>query len=148
MVDLPTLRCAQGARASQGCISAHLPLVADRAEVLVDSEYDQDEFRDDARKHDADHHAGDRRQHQDEAAERADRHRGQAGKNAGDAEQADQRDHQPVEGLDDGGRDEAVPPVAIRGSSSAATISSFERVVGKRLNSPITADSLAYKLIS
>jgi len=46
---------------------------------------------------------------QNKSAERADRHRGQAGKNAGDAEQADQRDHQPVEGLDDGGRDETVP---------------------------------------
>ena len=124
------------------------PLVADGAEVLVDAKHDQDEFRGDARENDSDHHAGNRGQQHDESAERADRHRGQAGKNAGDAEQADQRDHQPVEGLDDGGRDEAVPPVAIRGSPSAATISSFERVVGKRLNSPITADSLAYKLIS
>ena len=43
------------------------------------------------------------------SAERTDRHRGQAGKNAGDAEQRDQRDDQPVKGLDDGGRDEAVP---------------------------------------
>ena len=54
-------------------------------------------------------HAGDRGQQHDESAERADRHRGQAGENAGDAEQHDQRDDQPVKGLDDGGRDETVP---------------------------------------
>ena len=57
---------------------AHLALVADRAEVLVDAEHDQDEFRGDARKHHADHDAGDRGQQQDESAERADRHRGKA----------------------------------------------------------------------
>src|SRR6476660_8159059 len=116
------------------------PLIADGAEMLVDAKHDQDEFGGNARKNDSDHHAGDRGQQQNESAERADRHRGQAGKNPGDAEQADQRDHQPVEGLDDGGRD--------GGSPSAATISSFERGVGKGLNSPITAESLAYKLIS
>ena len=124
------------------------PLIADGAEMLVDAKHDQDEFGGNARKNDSDHHAGDRGQQQNESAERANRHGGQTGKKAGDAEQADQRDHQPVEGLDDGGRDETVPPVAIRGSPSAATISSFERGVGKRLNSPITAESLAYKLIS
>ena len=123
-------------------------LVADCAEVLVDAKHDQDEFGGDTRKDDPDHHAGDRGQQQDKSAERADRHRGQSRKNAGDAEQPDQRDHQPVKGLDDGGRDEAVPTVPIRESPSAATISSFERGVGKRLNSPITAESLAYKLMS
>src|SRR5207248_7714811 len=40
----------------------HLPLIADRAEMLVDAEDDQDEFRGDARKHHADHDAGDRGQ--------------------------------------------------------------------------------------
>src|SRR4030088_375981 len=84
-------------------------LVADRAEVLVDAEHDQDEFGGDARKHDADDHAGDRGQELNETAERADRHRGKPAKNAGDAEQADERDDQPVKGLDDGGGDEAVP---------------------------------------
>jgi hypothetical protein len=34
--------------------STHLALVADRAEMLVDAKPDQDEFRGDARKHDAD----------------------------------------------------------------------------------------------
>jgi hypothetical protein len=34
------------------------PLVADRAEMLVDAKHDQDEFCDHARKDDADHHAG------------------------------------------------------------------------------------------
>ena len=53
--------------------------------------------------------AGDRRQQHDEAAERADRHRGEAGENAGNAEQHDQADHQPVKRLDDRGRDETVP---------------------------------------
>src|SRR4051812_15460100 len=89
--------------------STHLTLVADRAEVLVDAEYDQDEFGGDARKHHADDHAGDRGQQQDESAERADRHRRQARENTGDAEQHDQADHQPVKGLDDRGGDEAVP---------------------------------------
>src|SRR6476646_11785977 len=86
----------------------HLPLVADRAEMLVDSEDDQDEFRGDARKHHADHDTGDRGQQQDEPAERADRHRGQRREDPGQAEQNDQADDQPVEGLDDRGRDEAV----------------------------------------
>src|SRR5207253_11096407 len=35
----------------------HLPLIADRAEMLIDAEDDQDEFRGDARKHHADHDA-------------------------------------------------------------------------------------------
>jgi len=35
----------------------HLALVADRAQVLVDAEYDQDKFGRDAREQDADHHA-------------------------------------------------------------------------------------------
>ena len=63
--------------------SPHRALVADRAEMLVDAKHDQDEFRGDARKHDADHDAGDRGQQQDESAERADRHRGQAREDAG-----------------------------------------------------------------
>jgi hypothetical protein len=37
----------------------HLPLIPDRAEMLVDAEDDQDEFRGDARKHHADHDTGD-----------------------------------------------------------------------------------------
>src|SRR5450432_4184917 len=84
-------------------------LVADRAEVLVDAKHDQDEFGGYPRKDHPDDHAGDRGQQQDKSAEWADRHCGQPGKNAGDAEQPDQRDHQPVKGLDDGGRNEAVP---------------------------------------
>src|SRR3979490_1324357 len=87
----------------------HLTLVADRAEMLVDAKHDQDEFRGDARKHDPDDHAGDRGQQQDESAERADRHRCKAGKNPGNAEQRNQRDDQPVKGLDDGGCDKTVP---------------------------------------
>src|ERR1700744_1158925 len=86
-----------------------LTLVADGAEMFVDAEYDQDEFGGDARKDHADDHAGGRGKHQDEPAERTHRHGGEAGENAGDAEQHDQRDHQPVEGLDDGRRDKAVP---------------------------------------
>ncbi len=66
-------------------------LVLDRAEVLVDAEDDQDQFRGDAREHDADDDAGDRRQHHQEAAERADRHRGEAGEDAGESEQARSR---------------------------------------------------------
>src|SRR6266403_2058998 len=85
------------------------PLIADGAEVFIDAKHDEDEFGGDTRKNDSDHYAGDRGQQQNESAERADRHLGQAGKNAADAKQADQRDHQPVEGLDDGGRDKAVP---------------------------------------
>src|ERR1700728_3707769 len=78
-------------------------LVADRAEMLVDAKHDQDEFRGDARKDDADHHAGDRRQQQNEPNERTDRHRSKAVKDAGNAEQRKKCDAQPVEGLDDGG---------------------------------------------
>src|SRR5512140_3463000 len=77
--------------------------------MLVDAKHDQDEFGGDARKYDSDDYAGDRGQQQDESAERADRHRGQAGEDAGDAEQRNQRDDQPIKRLDDGGRDEAVP---------------------------------------
>src|SRR3954453_15069540 len=62
-------RCAaSGARLPQPA------LVTDRAEVLVDAEHDQHEFGDDAREHDTDNDAGDRRQYDDEAAERADCH--------------------------------------------------------------------------
>ena len=116
--------------------------------MLVDAEYDQDEFRKDAAEHDADDDAGDRGEQQQEAAERVDRHYRKSGQDAGEAEQADQRDDEPVERLDDGGRDETFLPVPIRGSPSASTISSFERGVGKRSNSPITAESLANKLMS
>jgi hypothetical protein len=37
---------------------SHLPLIPDRAEMLVDAEHDQDEFRGDARKHHAYHDTG------------------------------------------------------------------------------------------
>jgi hypothetical protein len=77
--------------------------------MLVDAEDDQDEFRGDARKHHAYHDTGDRGQQQDKPAERADRHRGKRRKDSGQAEQDDQADDQPVESLDDRGRDEAVP---------------------------------------
>jgi hypothetical protein len=87
----------------------HLPLIPDRAEMLVDAEDDQDEFRGDPRKHHADHDSGDRGQQHDESAERADRHRGKRRKDSGQAEQYDQADDQPVESLDDRGCDEAVP---------------------------------------
>ena len=40
----------------------HLPLVADRAKMLVDAKHDQNEFRSDARKHDSDEYPGDRGQ--------------------------------------------------------------------------------------
>ena len=86
-----------------------LALVADRAQMLVDAKHDQHEFRADACADDTDHDAGEARQHQNEPAERADRHRCEAGKDAGNDEQHDQRDHQPVERLDTGRRDEAVP---------------------------------------
>lgn len=64
-------------------------LVADRAEVLVDAKHDQHEFCRDAGENDADDNAGDRGQQLYEPAERADRHRCKAGKDAGDAEQPD-----------------------------------------------------------
>jgi len=88
---------------------SHLPLVADGAEVFVDAEYDQDEFGDDAREHDADDDGCDAGQYHDEPAERADRHRRQPGEDPGNAEQDHQCDGQPVEGLNDRRRDEPVP---------------------------------------
>src|SRR6266850_5477042 len=88
---------------------SHLPLISDRAEMLVDAEDDQDEFRGDARKHHADHDAYDRGQQQDEPAERTDRHRGQPRENPGQAEQYDQADDQPVKRLDDRRGYEPVP---------------------------------------
>ena len=96
-----------------------LSLVADRAEVFVDTKHDQDELRDDTREHDADDDAGDRIEQHQKSAERADRHRGEAGKDAGNAHQADQCNHEPVECLDDGGCDETFLPVLIRGIPSA-----------------------------
>src|SRR3954463_5672501 len=84
-------------------------LIPDRAEMLVDAEDDQDQFRGNAREHDPDDDARDRLQHHQEAGDRTDRHRGEACEDAGEAEQADHGDHQPVEGLNDGRRDEAVP---------------------------------------
>src|SRR5437764_8951988 len=89
--------------------SVQVALIADRAEMLVDAKHDQNEFRRDTRKYHSDDHAGDRRQQHDEPAERADRHCREAGEDAGDPEQSDQCDHQPVKCLDDRGRDEAVP---------------------------------------
>jgi len=50
-----------------------------------------------------DHDAGDRGQYLDEADERADRHGGQRPENIPDTRTARSADHQPVEGLDDGG---------------------------------------------
>src|SRR5258708_5319852 len=101
--------CTSVSRTSAPLSLVHSALVADGAEVLVDAEDDQDEFCDDAREHDADEYAGDGGEQHQESAERADRHRGKAGKDAGNAEQADQRNHEPVERLDDGGCDETVP---------------------------------------
>src|SRR5579872_2054926 len=84
-------------------------LIADRAEMLIDAKDDQDEFGRDAREDNADDDAGDRGQQLYETSERADGHRRQAGENAGDSEQSDERDGQPVKGLDDRGGNKAVP---------------------------------------
>ena len=111
-------------------------LVADRAKMFVDAKHDQDEFRRDPREDDADNDAGDRGQQLNESPERADRHRSQTGKNAGNTEQTDQCNDEPVKCLDDGGCDEAVLPVPLRGSPSAATISSFERGLEKGQSLP------------
>src|ERR1700730_13018356 len=44
----------------RGCaFSALQPLIANRAQMLVDAKHDQDELRNDARKHDSDEHPGD-----------------------------------------------------------------------------------------
>jgi hypothetical protein len=39
--------------------SALQPLIADRAKMLIDAKHDQDELRNDARKHDSDEHPSD-----------------------------------------------------------------------------------------
>src|SRR5947209_8360263 len=85
------------------------PLIANRAEMFVDTEYDQNELGRDAREDDADDDARNRGQQLDEAAERADRHCREAGENACDAEQSDERDNQPVKRLDDRRRNETIP---------------------------------------
>ena len=60
----------------------HAALVADCAEVFVDAEYDQDEFRENAREHDPDHHAGDAGEQHQKSTKWADRHGGEAGEDA------------------------------------------------------------------
>ena len=66
----------------------------------------------------------------DETAERADRHQGEAVEDAGNAEQHDQADHQPVERLDDRRRDEAVPLEQVLKIEHRSSPRLIEMVVG------------------
>jgi hypothetical protein len=68
-------------------------------------------------------------------------------KNVGNAEQANQRDDEPVERFDDGGRDETSPSEPIRGNASAARTSSTDVRTGKR-STLVIAVRRTYRLIS
>src|SRR5262245_35601549 len=92
-----------------GQCSSELSAIADGAEMLVDAEGDEDEFRGDARDQDAHQNADEAYHDQEQAAERVHRQHVKSGKDVGQPEQYRQADREPVEYLDDRRRDEAFP---------------------------------------
>ena len=83
--------------------------VADGAEVLVDAEHDQHEFRDDAREHDADQHADQAGDDHEQRRERVRRIIASPVKMPDRPSSTDRHDREPIEDLDDRRRDEAFP---------------------------------------
>src|SRR5690349_6959312 len=86
-----------------------LALLADRAEMFVDAEDDQHELGSDAGEDDADQDTHETGEHDEKACERIGPHRHQPGKDARQAVQHGEYDREPVEDLDDRGRNETVP---------------------------------------
>src|SRR5215471_12845244 len=86
-----------------------LTALADRAEMLVDAEHDQHELGDDACEDHADHHSDQAGNDPEQAAERTERHQGEPGDDAGEAEQNRNADCEPIKDLDDRRRDEPFP---------------------------------------
>src|SRR5262249_23271437 len=86
-----------------------LTALADRAEMLVDAEHDQHELGDDAREDHADHHSDQAGNDPEQTAERTERHQGEPGDDAGEAEQNRNADCEPIKDLDDRRRDEPFP---------------------------------------
>src|SRR5215471_10858711 len=86
-----------------------LALAADRAEVLVDAEDDEDEFRPDAGEDHADEGDQHARDDGDEADDRAREQRSQAAKHALQAGEHRHDDGKPIEDLDDRRSDKTFP---------------------------------------
>src|SRR5262249_32825167 len=86
-----------------------LSALADRAEMLVDAEHDQHELGDDAREDHPDHRPDQAADDPEQTAERRERHQGEPGYDAGEAEQGRNADREPVENFDDRRRDEPFP---------------------------------------
>src|SRR5262249_24833465 len=102
--------------------NSHVAAIADRAEVLVDAEHDEDEFGDDAREHDAGHHPGDAQHGHDEAGNRTIGHQRKRRDHAVKAAQDRHGDAQPVEQLDDRRRDETLPLKQLAGVEHGASL--------------------------
>src|SRR5689334_2428267 len=100
-----------------------LALAADRAEVLVDAEDDEDEFRPDA----GEDHADEGDQHApddgDQADDRAREQRPEAAQHALQAGEHRHDHREPVEDLDDRRRDEAFPLKKVANIEHAALLS-------------------------
>src|SRR5262249_22308005 len=107
--DVLHFRFATLADDGGGRTSHLLTALADRAEMLVDAEHDQHELGDDARENHADHHSDQAGDDPEQTAERTERHQGEPGDDAGEAEQDRNADCEPIEDLDDRRRDEPFP---------------------------------------
>ncbi len=77
--------------------------------MLVDAKHDEHEFGGDAREDDADEGAEQTGDQKNEADERIERHGLQGGDRAGDPQQHENDDREPVKHLDHGGRHEPFP---------------------------------------
>src|SRR6202035_5816543 len=100
-----------------------LALAADRAEVLVDAEHDQDELGADAGEDHADQgdqYAGDHGEH---AGDRVHQHEPQSAEDGLQAGQHRHGDREPIEDLDDRWRDEAFPLKKVANVEHAALLS-------------------------
>src|SRR4051794_27734488 len=106
-----------------------LALAADRAEVLVDAEDDQDEFRPDAGEDHADkgdQYAGD---HGENPGDRVGEHEPQSAEDRLQAGQHRHGDGEPIENLDDRRRDEAFPLKKVANIEHAALLSTPSGVI-------------------
>jgi len=91
---------------AQGLTSPSIP---DRRQMLVDAEHHQDELRGDARGQNTDQHSGEAGDCREGAGDRVERERAERGHQPREARQDHDHDHQPIEQLDDGRRDETLP---------------------------------------
>src|SRR5580704_15882121 len=117
-------------------------LIPDGAEMLVDAKHDEHEFGGDAGEDDTDEGAEQAGDQQNKPNERVECHDLQGGDRAGDPQQHENDDREPIEHFDHGGRHEPLPLEQVAEAEHVVSSRQDETAIpefGRRLHSAIAA---------